>query len=127
MAITSSLSPAEAASIRGEFQNLDATIGELQDHPQVTFERSDGTTIGPVTCSSIKRDGLQDRSSGSGTGYSGVELTGTLKALATEFPEPVQPGDRFVWGDQVCRVAVGPAPKWYGGTVVIEFVLEVGN
>jgi len=128
MALDSFLSPSEAASIRGEFQNLDATIGELNDHPVVTFTRRDQTTIGPITCISIKRDRQrQEQSIGGGTAFSGLEVSGTLKAFADQFTAPVQPGDRFDWEGQTCRVTQGPAPKWYGATVTVTFVLEVGN
>lgn len=128
MAIESHLSEADAASIRGEFQRLNATIGVLSDHPVVTFVRQDGTEIGPVGCTSIRRDqARQDRAVGGGTGFSGTEDTGTLKAFAENFPQPVQTGDRFVWNGQNCRVTGGPAPKWYGAIVTVTFAIEQGN
>lgn len=126
MAIESYLSAAEAASIRGEFQNLDATIGELNDHPVLTFTRQDETTIGPVETIKVSLDKTA-QAVGGGTAFSGLEKTGRIKAFADQFASPVQPGDRFEWGGQQCRVTSGPAPKWYGATVTISFVLEQGN
>lgn len=125
MAIESYLSPDEAAVIRGEFQNLGATIAELNDHPTVTFTRRGGTTIGPVECIKIRLDGQQGDAVGGGTAFTGTDITGTLKAFTEAFPQPVNPGDTFTWNDQTCRVTTGPVEKF--GIQSVRFALMVGN
>lgn len=119
------LSPAEAEDIRGEFRNLGATIAELNDHPQVTFGRQGGVTIGPVSCISISLNREQSREAGQMV--SGVlTRSGRLKAFASALSAPVQQGDRFVWQGQRCIVDGSGIDK-HEGIVTIPFTLETTN
>ena len=122
--VLSHLSPAEAAAIRGEFNKLSATIGELNDWPIVTFERA-GVEIGAVACITIRLANQAERTTGTGTAATGTEANGTLKAWADAFTRSIRQGDRFVWQDQACAVTTGAIEKF--GVVTIEFALMTGN
>lgn len=122
--VLSYLSAAEVASIRGEFRNLKATIGELNDWPVVTFERA-GVEIGAVACITIRLADRAERTTGAGTAATGTEADGTLKAWADTFTRSIRQGDRFVWQDQACAVTTGAIEKF--GVVSIEFALMTGN
>jgi hypothetical protein len=118
------ISPTTIERLRTTYRSGMESVADWNDHPMVTFRTQSGTSIGPVSCISIK---LAEQVAGveAATALQGTTRRGTLKAFATAFPAAVKPGDRFKWQEQTCVIDSGPFE--FEGVRTIPFVLQVTN